>query len=228
MTNLFKIKNLLLIFLFISALGLNAQYKPFQFGFKGSVNMGWFATDTDGFKDEGVRFGGSWGFVADFVMVENYSFTTGFEIIYLNGHLTLPATQTIEDHEVSGSLDRIYKSRYLQVPISFTMRTNTIKEKFKIYGQIGYGLGFLLNAKAEDVFFPDNGNAKLESNKNIYDELTFTRSSLILGLGVEIPIYKATYIRTGLTFNNCFVNMFKGDDMSMRNNFVEFSAAVLF
>jgi len=120
-----------------------------------------------------------------------------------------------------------YNTRYLQVPISFTMKTNEIKEKFKIYGQIGYGLGFLLRAKAEDVFTPDKGET-ISENSNITDELTFTRSSLILAAGVEIPIHESTYIRTGFKFDNCFVNMFKGDQINARNNFIEFSAAVIF
>lgn len=222
-----KIKKLIFVVALISTIGLQAQHKPFQFGFKGAVSIGWFATDTEEYNNDGVKVGGSWGFIADFFMMENYSFTTGFEVLYLNGRLNYPSSRTIEDHTIQGLLDRKYKTQYLQVPISFTMKTNAIKDKFKIYGQIGYGLGFLLKAKAEDLFTPDEGEA-ISENKNITDELTFTRSSLILGAGIEIPIHESTYVRTGFKFDNCFVNMFKGDQINARNNFIEFSAAVIF
>lgn len=222
-----KIKKIIFAVAIISTIGLQAQHKPFQFGFKGAVNIGWFATDTEAYENDGVRVGGSWGFIADFFMMENYSFTTGFEVLYLNGRSKYPTSRTIEDQTIYGVLDRKYNTRYLQVPISFTMKTNEIKEKFKIYGQIGYGLSFLLKAKAEDLFTPDKGET-ISENSNITDELTFTRSSLILAAGVEIPIHESTYIRTGFKFDNCFVNMFKGDQINARNNFIEFSAAVIF
>lgn len=213
---------ILLMLMLLAGTGY-AQHKPFQFGFKGAVNMGWLASDTEGYQNDGVKIGGSWGFIADVFMMENYSFATGFDVLYLNGRMNFP---TMVD-SVSGKLDRQYKARYVQLPLTFIMKTNNINDKFRIYGQIGYGLGFLLKAKSADEFTTEKGG-KTNEEKNIYDELTFTRSALILGAGVEIPLYESTYLRTGFTFNNCFINTFKGADKNGRNNFIELSAAVLF
>ena len=79
----------LLLFVIISAKA-TAQHKPFQFGFSGGANIGWWATDAENYSNSGVKPGGSWGFVADFFMMEGYSFTTGFNVIYLNGEMAMP------------------------------------------------------------------------------------------------------------------------------------------
>lgn len=221
------ISKILFVIAIISSLGLQGQHKPFQFGFKGGVNIGWIKTDAEGYENDGARVGGSWGFVADFYMMENYAFTTGFDILYLNGKLIYPTVYEDTDgisHE--GTLHRTLKTRYLQVPISFTMKTNDIKDKFRIYGQIGYGLGFLLSAKSEDEFTSAKGE-HFSDTKEVYDELTFTRSSLILGIGVEVPIHKSTYIRAGFKFDNCFLNIYKGDN-KVRNNLFDFNLAIIF
>jgi len=221
---------ILLLFLFISVLA-TAQHKPFQFGFSGSANIGWWSTDAEGYSNEGVKPGGSWGFVADVFIMEGYSFTTGFNVLYLNGEMTLPYMLDAQQ----GTLDRIFKSQYVELPLMFTMKTNTIKEKFKIYGQIGFGLSFLLKAKGKDTFTPAVIGSVKESENNIYNDLTFTRESLILGAGVEIPIHESTYARIGLKFDNAFVNVLKDYNKANssiknngRNSCMELNVAIIF
>jgi len=215
---------------------LSAQHKPFQFGFKGGLNLGWFASDAEGYSNNGVRFGGSWGFAADFFLMDNYSITSGFEIIYLNGNLSYPDHKP---HEVlavmiDGTTDRIYKTRYLELPIIFTMKTNNLG-KVRYYGQIGLGIGFLLSAKAEEKFSATDNSMTAEESLNIYEETTLVRPSLILGTGIEIPIQGSTYIRAGVKFDNALLNIMKGNnnvDQSIKNNgrnsFIELNASVFF
>jgi len=229
MKNNLKIAVLLLFILF--SVQSMAQHKPFQFGFSGGANIGWWATDADGYSNKGVQPGGSWGFVADFFMMEGYSFTTGFNVLYLNGEMSMP--YTIDDQQ--GSLNRIYKTQYVELPVIFTMKTNEIKEKFRIYGQIGFGLSFLTKAKGIDTFSPAIGGNSVESEKNIYDELALTRESLILGAGIEVPIHESTYARLGLKFDNAFVNVLKGYNTvnssiknNGRNSLIELNVAIIF
>ena len=80
-----NIKLLLLLVLMLSAFVTEAQHKPFQFGFRGALNLGWFTTDQANFSNQGADIGGSYGFVADIYLMENYSFTTGINLLYLNG-----------------------------------------------------------------------------------------------------------------------------------------------
>lgn len=212
-----------------------AQHKPFQFGFKGAVNMGWFATDAQGYSNEGTDFGGSWGFTADIFLMDNYSFTTGFDVVYLNSTISYPDHKP---HEilamVPGTSTRKYKTKYIEVPLIFTMKTNDIG-KLRYYAQIGFGMSFLLSAKADENFIADDGSMETSETVNAYDDLSFTRESFIIGIGVEIPIQGSTYIRTGLKFDNAFVNVLKGYNNTDsylknngRNNFIELSASVFF
>ena len=231
-------RNRLLLFFMIVmfSTSLCAQHKPFQFGFKAGMNLGWFSSVDDDYKNKGVKFGASWGFAADFYLMDNYSITSGFDVIYLNGAMTYPDTYVpgSVSYGVKGSMYRNYRTKYIRLPIIFTMKTNEIK-KLRYYGQIGFGLGFLLTAEGKDQFTPDNGGDVVAENHNIYDELRFTRESILIGAGVEIPIHRSTYARVGLLFDNAFANILKGYntiDSSKKNNgrnsFIEINASVFF
>lgn len=213
-----------------------AQQKPFQFGFKGAVNMGWFSTDAQNYSNEGTDFGGSWGFTADIFLMDNYSFTTGFDVLYLNSTISYPdhTPHEILAVMVPGTSTRKYKAKYIEVPLIFTMKTNDIGN-LRYYAQIGFGMSFLLSAKADENFIADDGSMETSETVNAYDDLSFTRESFIIGIGVEIPIQGSTYIRTGLKFDNAFVNVLKGYNNTDsylknngRNNFIELSASVFF
>ncbi len=229
-------KRILTILIIFVSLSLTAQHKPFQFGFKAGANIGWFNTSAENYKNIGVDFGGSWGFVADFFIMENYSFTTGFDVLYLNGTMSYPAEYEYSDpYDLKqGSLKRGYRTKYVKIPFVLTMKTNKIK-KLRYYGQIGFGLNILLTAKADDEFTPDDGSEVLAEDHNIYDELQFSRESLILGAGIEVPLQGSTYFRIGFTYDNAFVNILKGYntvDTSVKNNgrnsFLGLDVSILF
>jgi hypothetical protein len=223
-------KAALLLFVIISVEAF-PQHKPFQFGFSGGANIGWWATDAEGYSNEGAHPGGSWGFVADFFMMEGYSFTSGFNVLYLNGEMSMPFM--VDGQQ--GNLNRMYKTHYIELPLIFTMKTNEIKDKLRVYGQIGLGISFLTKAKGIDTFTPDNGGSKVESEKNIYDELTLTRESLILGAGIEVPIHESTFARIGFRFDNAFINVLKDYNTvntsvknNGRNSLMELNVTIIF
>jgi len=198
------------------------QHKPFQFGFRAGINVGWLKTDSENYSNNGAKIGGSWGFVADFFIMEGYSFTTGFDVNYINGSLDRPM-----EGNANIMMVRDIKTRYVTLPLIFTMKTKPIKEKFRIYGQVGFGLSFLLSAKATDQYTSSEGE-KVNNTKSITSDLTVTRESLILGAGVELPVQRSTVVRIGIKYDNCFINILKGNDAKAKNNFFEFNLAVLF
>ena len=227
-------KTIFFIFL-LTTLGLNAQHKPFQFGFKGAANLGWMGSNAKGYDNEGTNFGGAWGFVADIYLMENYSFTTGFDVIYLNGTMSYPhGIQDTIDNFIPGNMESAYKSKYIEIPIIFTMKTKQIG-KLRYYGQIGFGMGFRLNTKAMNTFTPDNGEAPVTEEETDSDLFKTTREALIIGAGIEIPVTGSTYIRTGLKYDNAFINVMKGNntlDVNLandaRNNFIELNLCLIF
>jgi len=229
-------KRILTIFLIAISISLMAQNKPFQFGIKAGPNMGWFSTSADNYQNKGVDFGGSWGFIADFFIMENYSFSTGFDIVYLNGTMSYPDVYEYDTSSVkiSGTLKRSYRTKYVKIPFVFTMKTNEIKG-VKYYGQVGFGLSILFAAKAKDDFTGDNGEHITTPKHNIYDDLLPTRESLILGAGMEIPLHGSTIIRDGLVYDNAFINILRGFNTvntsaknNGRNSFIALDIGILF
>ena len=183
------------------------QQKPFVFGFKAGPNIGWMDPDTKTYSSTGVKPGFSWGFIADFFLMENYGITTGFDVVFLNGGLEMPHSLIIESDTIDGTLERKYKLKYIQIPVTLKMRTNEFG-KFRIFGQIGLGTNFLIGAKADDTFRSSEYNS--ESNDyDIYDDITFMRESLIVGAGVEFLLGGSTSLTAAFVFNNCFLDILK-------------------
>ncbi len=222
-------KRYLMLFLLAGLAALvNAQHKPFQFGVKASGNMGWFKTDAQHYNNEGVKPGFSWGFVADFYLMEHYSVTTGFDMVYLNGKLSYPYLVAEDPAYLVDTVTTTFKTNYVQLPVVFTMKTNTIKG-LRFYGQIGAAAGILIKAREEIV---DNGVVIKDGNSNMFTTL---RGSFIFGTGIEIPFGKSTYLQSGVQFNNGFTDVLKGNNRAFpeiendaRSNFFEFNLSIIF
>ena len=222
-----------MILVFIS-LGITAQHKPIIFGIKIAPNAGWMKPSTEGYSNDGVLPGLSWGFVADFFLMEHYSILTGFNVIYLNGRMEMPYAKSVTGDSLlhTGTLNRTYKTKYIELPLVFKMRTN-ISEKVKLFGKIGLGTGFRLSSKAEDVFTWEGGEE--ESNSDITDDIQFIRSSLIIGGGVSYHFKGSTALVLDITFNNGFVDILSGTnpgvsdlDQKANSNFIELGIGMMF
>jgi hypothetical protein len=132
-----------------------------------------------------------------------------------------------------GTNSRVLKTKYIQVPVILKMKTNDFNG-IRFYGELGFGLGFKTDAKAEDKIF--NGNVLVEeSSGDVSKELRFTRESLILGAGVEYPLGGSTFITAGLRFDNNFIDILKDQNEVYPDieqigisNFIEFQLSLLF
>lgn len=204
-------KQKIILSAFIILLGLQtfAQLKPFRFGVKAAPNTAWISPDTEAYENDGAVLGFSWGFMADITLMEHYFLKTGFNFDYLNGKLVMPFEDT--DDSIPGTLKRKYNLRYLEIPLTFKMRTNQFG-RFALYGNIGFGAAFRIKAKARDEFHDDNGNSIWNDDKDITDELTLVRGSLIVGIGTEFFIDQSTSIIVDFTFNNGLSNILKGEN----------------
>jgi hypothetical protein len=186
------------------------QTKAFQFGFKLGPNIGWVKPDATDYNRTGVNLGFNWGFTGEFFLMENYSFNSGFNVIYLNGQYSYPDRWEGNSGNSSDGLNsRKIRTQYLQIPAILKMKTNEFNN-MRAYGQVGFGLGFMLRAKADDVFSPIGGGSSIEDNKkDVRNELRRTRESFIIGAGVEFPLGGSTFLKTGLLFDNGFIDVLK-------------------
>lgn len=224
----------LLVILVLSFSSAYSQQKPFVFGFKAGPNIGWMNPETKGYESDGVKPGFSWGFVADFFLMENYAINTGFDVVFLNGGIKMPYRwEDGSSESYEGTLTRKYMLKYIQIPVTLIMRTNEMG-KFRIYGQIGFGAGFLIGAKADDEFASDGYNTSSE-DVDIYDDMTFMRAALILGAGAEYNLGGSTSLMAGITFNNGFLDVLNGQntlDPSLNNkalaNFLSLDIGIVF
>ncbi len=204
---------------------VEAQQKPFVFGFKVAPNIGWMNPDPKEYKRDGASVGFAWGFIAEFHLMENYAILTGFDVAYVYSGMEFPYTMEINQVDQNGTLNRFYKLKYIEVPIALKMRTNEFG-KFRFYGVVGLGTSFLIDGKADDEFkYP--GNSMTEKKVDIYDKMTFMRESLIIEAGLEYLISGSTILHFGPKFDNGFTNILKGDDKAT-NNYFEFSIGIVF
>jgi len=210
-------KRKILLFTIIVLFGFQtfAQLKPFRFGVKAAPNIAWISADTEGYENDGPVLGFSWGFMADITLMEHYFLKTGFNFDYLNGKLIFPVENIVLDNNdtISGSLHRKYNLRYLEIPLTFKMRTNQFG-KFVIYGHIGFGAGFKMKATSQDELYDEDGNSSLMLNdkNDISDELALVRGSLIVGIGTEFFIDQSTSIILDITFNNGLSDILTGEN----------------
>jgi hypothetical protein len=230
-------KIILIISLLIMISQAHAQYKPVLFGLRAGGNIGWIKPDTEGYSSEGIRPGFSWGFLAEFFFMENYAVLTGFNMNFNGGKLEYPSMMDVPGGDstvlVNGQLHRQYNLKYIQIPLCLKMQTE-LSEKITIFGKIGVGTSFNLNAKGTDVFKYEGGEVSADK-KNIDEEIALMRESLIVGGGVEITIKGSTAVIIDLTYDNAFNNLLTGDNPAVPDsspkaihNFVEIGAGIVF
>jgi len=208
----------------------DAQDKSFQFGFKAAPNIGWIKPNAEGYARDGVKVGFTWGFIGDIHLMENYWLNTGFNVIFMKGAYHYP-------HKIAGDkgiLNRSLSTKYIQLPLVFRMKTNEISG-FTFYGEIGFGLGFLFDAKATDSFYKDGIRVSETTKVDVRNEYRLLRESLILGAGLEFSVGETNKITTGLRFDNNFVDILKDQntvnpsiEQKAISNFIELQLCFLF
>lgn len=235
-------KRIIVLIMFLSIMlpqVSHAQVKPFRFGLKVAPNVGWISPDSDEYERDGSVAGFSWGFISDFAITENYYVGTGFNINYLNGKYSFPYMTTVtepDSMDVTGTITRKAKLRYIDLPITLKMKTNKF-DQLQVYGQIGFSLGFNIKAKAEDNFRYqlDNEYVTDDHEHDITEEITLLKGSLVLGGGIEYYIDNSTSIIAGITYYNGISNILK--DYNTANpavkqkataHFIELTLGVIF
>ncbi len=188
--------------------------KPFQFGLMVAPSLGWLSPDVDNYKNDGVHAGFAWGFVSDIAISSNYFLTTGFNVQYFNGKMNYPTTIIKEgtSDTYSGTLYRTYHLRYLEIPLMLKMKTLALKP-YRLFADIGFGLGFNLKAKADDSFLINDsptGNNIVSSNTSISNEVTTARLSFKIGGGMDFPLDGSTYLFTAIHLNSGLTDILSG------------------
>lgn len=203
------------------------------FEFRIAPNVGWIRGDESSYENDGAAVGFSWGFIAEFPAAENYSFSTGFNILFNGGKLKYPHQIPESSFSGPGTLARKYNLKYLELPMMLKLRSSD-RGGAIFYGQIGLGLGMLLDARGTDAFTYTGGTAEFEKEK-ISEEIRLFRTALLFGLGVKYPLNPSLKAIGGLSLNNGFSDILKGSnlvDSSVSHkafaNFIELNFGIVF
>ena len=191
----------------------------FRIGLKADPSFSWIKPDgVEPLEKTGIRMGFIYGLITEIKFGDNYSLVTGLNISNIGGNLTYNDSilPIIDDNDsvlnyVQVSAQRIYRLKYVTLPMSIRMMTREIGY-FKYYGQFGLELGMRIGAKANDEY-KSIGESELPFNtsiegEEIEDEIKLFRAGLVVGLGVEYNISGNTALVMGIKFNNGFSNVF--------------------
>ena len=193
-----KKATLAFIFFIMMSISASAQYKPFQFGLSASPGINITKPNCDNINNIEKKPSFNWGFFGNFYFVENYGFSTGFNIKNIN------AAYTFND-SINGDINRSISNQYLEIPLGLMMRTEKM-DKVRVFGNIAYGLGICMNSNQNDH---DINNQVIEYP----NEFSKIRHALIIKLGVEYNVHKSSCFTAALVFNNNFTNIYKNDNI---------------
>lgn len=236
--------NILILFCLLTTLSYAQASKTptskYRLGFKFSPNVSWLASDNNNMNvgDKSLQFG--YGLNFDIFFAENYAIGTGFNINNTGGKYSYFAQYTGEDMDASGAvltnmkqvglLSRDLRLQYLQIPLTFKMKTNEIGY-ITYWGQFGLGLNMNLKAISNDqidyVSYQDKNtldwvtskreSASFDSN-DIKNEVNIFSSNLIFAAGIEYNLSGNTSLLAGLTFQNGFTDALKGNGVAKDSN----------
>jgi len=205
----------------------------YRLGFKVSPNVSWLASDDANMSvgDKSLQFG--YGLNFDIFFADNYAIGTGFNINNTGGKYSYFAQYTGNDFDATGAeivnmkqvglIERDLRLQYLQIPLTFKMKTNEIGY-ITYWGQFGLGLNMNLKALSADnidyLYYQNKNTLEWEkSNRvsssttnptDIKNEVNIFSSNLIFAAGIEYNLSGNTSILAGLTFQNGFTDALKG------------------
>jgi len=229
--------NTLILFCLLTSLSFaqtaTTATSKYRLGFKFSPNISWLASDDGNMNvgDNSLQFG--YGLNFDIFFAPNYAIGTGININNTGGKYSYFASYIgddvadngiqLPDMKQVGLIERDLRLQYLQIPLTFKMKTNEIGY---ITYWVQFGLGLNMNMKA---LSSDNIDYLLYQNKNTFEweksnrlsssmgtpkdiknEVNIFSSNLIFAAGIEYSLSGNTSILAGLTFQNGFTDALKG------------------
>jgi hypothetical protein len=197
---------LLLSFLFISCISITAQ--ELRFGVFADPVISWFSSDTHDTESKGARTGFNFGFTLNNYFGENYSFSTGINILNAGGQIVnaVPIDMKFKNMQVSVAEGEavIYKIQYLSVPVGLKFNTNQIGY-ISFFTDLGLDPKVVIGGKADIPSLDISG-------ENAMEELRVFNLSYHITGGIEYSLGGKTALVFGLGFDNNFLDITKDNE----------------
>lgn len=175
-----------LLFAMMISFVATAQRFEYQFGLKGGLGVDFLSANEDiTNKDNGFCY--KFGLTGIYYFGENYGLTSGFNIIGNDLSYYKPEKVNLSN-------------TYFQIPVLLKMRTDAFASKFRIFGEIGYGLDLLVK----------------ENDEHNYRDVC---SSFIMHLGLEVEVLNRSALQFMVAYDNVFSSMLSdGNNKLTMNN----------
>ena len=184
-----------LLFAMMISFVATAQRFEYQFGLKGGLGVDFLSANEDiTNKDNGFCY--KFGLTGIYYFGENYGITSGFNII---GH----DLSYYKPEKVS------LINTYFKIPVLLKMRTDAFASKFRIFGEIGYGLDLLVK----------------ENDEHNYRDVC---SSFIMHLGLEVEVLNRSALQFMVAYDNVFSSMLSDGNNKLTMNNLCFEIGFLF
>lgn len=232
-----------------------SSMKKLSFGFKISPNFSWLKVQEGAIENSGMGLGFSYGLTADYRLSPSPNYWASADILISTAPLTLNHTGILKN-EIDNS-DQSYENakfnydvQYIEVPISFKMKTEEIGN-LKYTFQVGIAPSFTLSKRLKTSVTPDvyantpnitshdpnatqnsiydfDGGANNDKNYIFTDDINTARMSLVFAAGVEYPVSGNLSLTGSLKFDNGFTDFLKDDLYKGRHNFLSLQVGLIF
>jgi hypothetical protein len=202
-----------------------------SFGLHADPVICWFGSDVNKVKNEGARPGFNFGFSVNKYFGQNYSFSSGINLISAGGRLVSDEPTIFEldkyDTEtvtVNASEAIVYNIQYLSVPLGLKLQTNQIGY-MTFFSDFGLDPKVVIGGKA-DIPSLDIKGEKATSELNMFN------LSYHITAGIEYSLGGNTAAVLGLGFENNFLDITKdnGDqpDDKTTHRLLSFRLGIIF
>jgi hypothetical protein len=174
-----------------------------------------------------VNFG--FEFIADVLFSENYALGLGVNVFNTGGDVRYLEQDPV-DNDFLRNVDRTYILQYVELPVTFKMRTKEIGYT-TVFGRFGLGVGMNIKAEADEARYRSYEGVLTESLTEVELESSYSsdiipvdsdiklfRASMIVGGGIERTLSGTTALIVGLTYNASFANMHKDVNLVTMSN----------
>ncbi len=198
----------------------NAQeINKLRLGLTASPSVNWLSPDNRNWEGDGSNLGIAFGLLADVVLVgnDNYLLHTGFTFSNTGGEIKYPTAKLNDlDQWVATEATADYRLQYIDIPLAIKLRTNEIGY-VHYYGLFGATTGFNIRAK-RDIEYSGSGIDVSINDEDVSSDISLLRASLLVGAGAEIKISGNTYMQIGVSYQNGFNSVIKGDTYETNDN----------
>ena len=237
-----KINTLILFYLLASlsfAQTTKTATSKYRLGFKVSPNISWLDSDDGNMNvgDKSLQFG--YGLNFDIFFAENYAIGTGFNINNTGSGFTyFKKFENGDDIDINtgaaingltqiGEVNRALTLKYLQIPLTFKMKTNEIGY-ITYWGQFGLGLNMNMKALSNDEIdfltyqsYDGSGNlstwetssrlSESLTKVDVKDDINIFSANLLFAAGIEYNLSGNTSLLAGFTFQNGFTDVLRSE-----------------